>query len=113
MGDMMTDYEKYVYNIWDRLGFHEGETGWVIVITPNYYDEPLGDNSPYGELLLTEEEVEELGLENIFEGYDMWNRETGDIDIDTLISQYKVSDDILEKLMTIIKTGPHKMDWAL
>ena len=109
----MKTLEKYVYNIWDRLGFHEGKTGWVIVITPNYYDDSSVDNYPYGELLLTETEVEELGLENIFGNYDMWDRETGDIDIDTLVNQYKVSDDILEKLDTIIKTGPHENDWAL
>ena len=103
--------EKYVYNIWDRLGFHEGKTGWVIVITPNYYDNPLSDNSPYGELLLTEDEVQDLGLEERFDGYDIWGRETGDIDIDTLLSYYQVSEEVIEKLLEIIKTGPHENDW--
>jgi hypothetical protein len=111
MGNMMEEYEKYVYNIWDRLGFHEGETGWVIVITPNYYDDTSVSNAPYGELILTEYETRDLGLEEIFDDYDIWDRETGDIDINTLINQYKVSEEILEKLMTIIRTGPHKNDW--
>ena len=107
----METLEKYVYNLWDRLGFHEGKTGWVIVITPDYYADPSIGNAPWGELLLTEDEVNELRLEDLFDGYDIWDRETGDIGVDTLVNQYKVSDKILQKLGQVIKTGPHKNDW--
>jgi hypothetical protein len=107
MVTMMKELENYVFCIWDRLGFQEGETGWVIEVKHNTYGKPQDLSfDPYvGEIILTEEETERLGLEKLFGGYNLWDRGTGDLDLSEFIEGYSPGQDIIDKLLELISEG--------
>jgi len=86
MGDMTTDYQLYIRDIglWDSAG--EGETLWVIQIDglprwfvesqPRYHYDP-----DLFAIYLTEDEVEQLGLEEkVREGYEYYSELYGKTD---------------------------------
>jgi hypothetical protein len=104
---VMTKLEDCVFRIWDRLGFQEGETGWVIEVNHNTYGKPndLSIDPYIGEIVLTEEEAENLGLEELFEGVDIWGRDTGDLDFSNLVEWYSLDEYILDKLTELISQG--------
>lgn len=104
--EVMNKLEKYVFRIWDRLGFQEGETGWVIEVNRDTYGNPKDFSDPYvGEILLTEEEAENLGLEELFEGVDIWGRDTGDLDFSRLAEWHTLDEDILDKITELVNQG--------
>ena len=109
----MTELENYVFRIWDRLGFQEGETGWVVEVSSNTYGKPpdLSFDPYVGEIVLTEEETETLKLEEVFENYDIWGRDTGDLYFSEFLDRYKPDEEILNRLSEMIRTGPHEQPY--
>ena len=107
MVTMMRELENYVFRIWDRLGFQEGETGWVIEVNSNTYGKPIDLSfDPYaGEVILTQEETESLKLEEVFENDDIWERDSGDLYFSEFLDRYKPDEDILDKLLELINEG--------
>ena len=109
----MTELENYVFRIWDRLGFQEGETGWVIEVNSNTYGKPIDWSfDPYvGEVILTQDDVENLKIEEVFENYDIWGRDTGDLYFSEFLGKYEPDKDILDRLAEMIRTGPHEQPY--
>ena len=109
----MIKLENYVFRVWDRLGFQEGETGWVIAVNIDTYGKPMDLSfDPYvGEIVLTQEETENLKLEEEFENIDIWDRDTGDLDFSMFLDSYKPDEDILGRLSEMIRTGPHEQPY--
>lgn len=107
MVTMMRELENYVFRVWDRLGFQEGETGWVIEVNRNTYGKPIDWSfDPYvGEIILTQEETENLKLEEVFENYDIWGRDTGDLYFSEFLDDHKPDENILDKLLELINKG--------
>jgi hypothetical protein len=86
-------YKDYKLHIWDREGF-QGETGWIIQV--------LGDNGADSilDIVLSDDEANEIGLYEKFDGYDMWSRDLL-IRLSLFIDKYDVPRrvyDLLESL---------------
>ena len=97
----MTTYKNYDLRIWDKGGFQEDETQWVIEVS-----EPgarYGEGEELGEeydIVLSEQEVEELKLEEEMAGSDIWDRDFF-IRLSDFIDDYDVPKrvyDLLESL---------------
>ena len=108
---MATELDNCVYRIWDRFGFQEGETGWVIEIHLDT-DPPDPDAETYfGEVILTDEETESLKIEAHVEGWDMWDRDITGLSWAQLVAHFSPSDALIERTLEVIATGPHEQDW--
>ena len=94
----MTTYKNYHLRIWDRLGFQEGETGWVIEVTEPH--QVIGGGDEVGEIILSNQEAEQLGLEQEMGDWDIWDRDIT-VSLSSLIDNYDVPQrvyDFLEAL---------------
>lgn len=100
----MTEYEKYEYVVWDRFGFHEGKTGWIIYLNGE-------DKNYFGEILLSEQEAEILELEDYFYGDDIWGRSSGELNWNELLDTFSPTQEIIDRIAEVIKTGPYKSEW--
>ena len=101
---MITEYEKYEYVVWDRFGFHEGRTGWIVYLNGK-------DKNYFGEVLLSEQESEALGLEDYFAGDDIWGRSSGELTWAEFLDKFLPPSSLIDKIETVIKTGPYEREW--
>ena len=88
-------FTNYHLRIWDRLGFQEGETGWVIEVT-----EPsniIGGGDEVGEVILTADESEALGLEKEMSDWDIWDRDIS-ISLSDFLDNYDVPERVYDAL---------------
>lgn len=100
----MIDYEKYEYVVWDRFGFHEGETGWIIYLNGE-------DKNYFGEVLISEQEANVLGLEDYFAGDDIWGRSTGEITWSELLDRFSPPQGVIDRIDAVILGGPYEQEW--
>jgi hypothetical protein len=104
MGNMTTEFERYEYVVWDRFGFHEGKTGWIIYLN----DE---QKNYFGEVLLSDQEATVLGVEEHFAGDDIWGRSTGEITWSELLDRFPPPQSVIDRIETVISSGPFDQEW--